>query len=94
MCSGGRPLSGLPSPGGYSPLVIRSARRRTGPEAERILDELERVTGLPGKHVETGRSYNLTEAKDLMIAMASIRGQLDAISTIWPTHLGIELEAE
>jgi hypothetical protein len=61
----------------------------TGTESDRILDQLERVTGLHGQHVEGGRRYNLSETKDLVIAMASLKAQLDEISATWPIHLTI-----
>jgi hypothetical protein len=61
-------------------------------EAERILDRLESLTGLHGARADAGRSYDLTEARDLVIAMASIKGQLDAISDAWPSHLEIDID--
>jgi hypothetical protein len=65
-----------------------------GTEADFILDQLERITGLHGERFDGGRRLDLTDSKDLVIAMASIRGQLDAISDTWPIHLGLELDAE
>ncbi len=77
-------------------MAVTVVIRVLGPvaEAERILDELELVTGLHGERVEVGRSYDLTEAKDLMIAMASIRDSSTLISATWPTWLGSKLDAE
>jgi len=72
-------------------VVIR--KLTSGTEAERILDQLER-TGLHGEHVEGGRRYDLDESRDLVIAMASIRGQLDGISEKWPIHLAMEVDAD
>jgi hypothetical protein len=69
--------------------TIVARKLTTGSEAERILDQLERVTGLHGEHVEGGRRYNLSETKDLIIAMASLKGHLDEISATWPTHVTI-----
>jgi hypothetical protein len=65
-----------------------------GTEGERILDQLESVTGLHGERVEAGRRYDLSDSRDLVIAMASIKGQLDAISDEWPIHLEIDVDSE
>lgn len=62
----------------------------TGTEAAEILDRLEGAIGLAGEHVEGGRSYDLGES-DLIIAMASIRWHLDAISATWPSHVRIDV---
>ena len=74
--------------------VTLALRKRThGSEPDRILDQLELVTGLHGEHVEGARRYNLDESRDLLIAMASIKGHLDEISDTWPTHLSIDVES-
>lgn len=65
-----------------------------GPEPIRILDELERLTGLLGLPAAGGRSYELGEARDFVIAMASIKGQLDGISPEWDGHLAVELDLD
>jgi hypothetical protein len=64
-----------------------------GTEAAEILDRLESVIGLSGERVEGGRSYDLGE-NDLIIAMASIRWHLDAISATWPSHVQIDVAPE
>ncbi len=72
-------------------VVIRKLTK--GTEATRILDQLESVIGLSGERVEDGRRYDLSD-DDLIIAMASINGQLDEISDTWATHLEIEVFPE
>jgi hypothetical protein len=71
-------------------VVIR--KRTEGAEADQILDRLEAVTGLNGERAEGARRYGLGESRDLVIAMASIRGQLEEISSTWQTHLELDLE--
>ncbi len=82
----------------YAPAIVATTvfiRQLTnGTEANRILDALEAVTGLHGEPVEGGRSYNLDDSRDFVIAMASIKGQLDAISDTWPIHLGMDVGLE
>jgi hypothetical protein len=73
-------------------LTVVFRKRTTGAEAERILDQLEIITGLHAEQVEGARRYNLDESKDVLIAMASIKGHLDAISGAWPTHLELDIE--
>ena len=61
-------------------------------EAERLLDELEVVVGIHGEHVVDGRRYDLTESRDWVIAIASMEGQLDELSSGWREHLRFEPE--
>jgi hypothetical protein len=77
---------------GVGTTTVVMTKRTDGSEAERILDQLESVTGLHGKRVGGTRRYDLDESKDLIIAMASIKGQLDEISASWPAHIGIDIE--
>ena len=64
------------------------------PEAARILDQLEAVTGLHGEHVGDGRRYDLSGSRDWVIALASMKAELAEISNAWSTHLSFELELE
>ena len=73
------------------PTTVVIRKLTNGTEADRILDQLEDATGLHGERVEAGRSYDLSESKDLIIAMTSIKGQLDAISDTWSVHLELDL---
>jgi hypothetical protein len=73
-------------------MTVVFRKRTTGTEAERILDQLETITGLHAEEVGGTRRYNLDESKDLLIAMASIKGHLNEISDTWPTHLELDVE--
>jgi hypothetical protein len=74
--------------------TVTFRRLTNGTEGETILDQLETATGLHGERVDAGRRYDLSDSRDLMIAMASIKGQLDTISASWPIHLEIDVAAQ
>ena len=69
--------------------------RRRGADApgDELLDRLEVMLDVRGEPVEGGRSYDLTGSKDWVVAIASMRGQLDEISPTWEEHLEFESPA-
>ena len=52
------------------------------------MNRFEELLGLYPEHVgERDRRYDLSAARDLVIAAASVRGQLELISPDWQTYL-------
>ena len=72
-------------------LVIRIISR--GSEAEDLLDRLEVLMGLRAERVPDGRRYDLSDTKDWLIAVASMRVHLEEMDPDWERHLDIQVNA-
>jgi hypothetical protein len=66
-------------------------KRSQDVEADRILNRFEELLGIHPEHLgDGGRRYDLSTARDLLIASASVRGQLELIDPSWATYLELE----
>ena len=60
-------------------------------EAEPLLDRLEVLMGLRGERVPGGRRYDLSDTKDWLIAVASMRAHLEEVDPEWERHLDLQV---
>jgi hypothetical protein len=70
--------------------VVVILKRTNGTEAERILDDLERLIEVAGERFEGGRRFTLLSAADWDAAASSLMAKLNAVSDTWPIHLSIQ----
>jgi hypothetical protein len=68
-------------------VVIREIT--TGPEAARILDELDEAVEYPGDRLSNGRRYSLYAVNERATAVAALEAELDRISSDWQDHVAI-----
>jgi hypothetical protein len=71
------------------PTALIAKRVAADAESERILDELELAVGIHGTRVDGTWSYDLGSSRDWLVAVTSIRAQLDQIAPDWQDRLDL-----